>query len=159
MRGLSATLLLIALAVLSGPLLAKGDDSMKDKGKGDGKDKEKKEKEEKKDLKKELLLSLGKSVKGKDASAIAKHLRTSGKIKLKLKGVKKGDYRSKQALNVLKAWFKEITPTECKLSDHKGTHGKYTLKYKKGGKKVEATLKVFLEKEDKTWRIKGIEES
>ena len=156
MRGLSATLLLIALAVFSGPLLAKGDDAMKDKGKGDGKDKEKKEK---KDLKKELLLSLGKSVKGKDASAIAKHLRTSGKINLKLKGVKNGDYRSKQALNVLKAWFKEITPTECKLSDHKGTHGKYTLKYKKSGKKVEATLKVFLEKEDKTWRIKGIEES
>jgi hypothetical protein len=138
---------LIALIAAPAPLHAKGGGKKKDD-------------EKKKDPKKELLVAIGKSVKSSDASAIGKHFRTSGKIDLKLKGVKNGQYRSKQALGVLKDWFKAITPTECKLSDKSpSTYGKYKLKYKKSGKTVEATLKVYLEKEDKTWRIKGIEET
>jgi len=157
----SILLLLIALLLAPSPLLAKGG---KEKGDGDKKkqeeEKRKEEEKKKKDEKKKLLVAIGKSVKAADATAISKHFRTSGKIELKLKGVKNGQYRSKQALGVLKDWFKAITPTECKLKDDpKGSYGKFKLKYKKSGKKIEATLKVFLEKEGKTWRIKGIEES
>lgn len=154
MRLLSLLLLLAVFAAAPGPLLAKGEGGKKDDGK-----KKEEEKEKRKDAKKEFLVALGKSFKASDAAAIGKHFRTNGKIGLKLEGVKNGDYRGKQALNVLKEWFKGITPTEVKLSDHKGSHGKYGLKYKKSGKAVKATLKVFLEKEEKTWRIKGIEES
>ena len=149
-------LLLIALLASPPPLFAKGGKE-KDDGKKDKKENEEKQKQEEK---KKLLVAIGKSVKAADASAISKHFRTSGKVELKLEGVKNGQYRSKQALGVLKDWFKSLTPTECTLKDDpKSTYGKFKLKYKKSGKTIEATLKVYLEKEDKTWRIKGIEES
>jgi len=154
MKKTSLLFVLIACLLFPAPLMGKGD-GKKD---GDG-DKKEEEKKKKKDEKKEFLVAIGKSVKARDASAIAKHYRTTGKIELKLKGVKNGQYRSKQALGVLKDWFKTVSPTECTLKDHKGSYGKYKLKYKKSGKTIAATLKVHIEKEGKTWRIKGIEES
>jgi len=167
MRTALVLLVLLAVALSPAPLFAKGGGKKDDGGKKEApekdpekdKDKDKDKDEEKKDEKKEFLVSIGKSLKGEDADAIAKHFRSKGKVELKLSGVKDGKYRPKQALNVLKEYFKSIEPTECELKDHKGTYGKYKLKYKKLGKTIEATVKVHLEKEGTTWRITGIEES
>jgi hypothetical protein len=108
-----------------------------------------------------FLTGIGKSLKAKKHAEIAALFRPKGKIELKLKGQKDGDYRSKHAAGILKSWCEGMDPTSCELKDHKGSYGKFKLKYKirKNGKSVEATVKVHLEKEGKTWRIKGIVES
>ena len=113
------------------------------------------------DPKKKFLEGVGKSLLKADAAAIGAHFKKKGKIELKLRGIKDGKYREKQARSLLAAWVKKIEPKEVKLAEVGGSVGKFKVKYKvrADGKVLDVKIHVYLEKVGDSWLITGIVES
>ncbi len=113
------------------------------------------------DAKKEMLAKVGKLLKAGDASGISGYFRSKGKIELKLKGIKSGKYRDKQARALLTSYFKAIEPKEYTLKEVKGSYGKFKMKYRvrATGKTIEGKTYVYVERESGRWKITGIIES
>jgi len=135
------TILFILIVVMAAPALA-----------GSGK---------KKSKKKAMLETVGKLLKSGDSAGIAKYFRAKGKTELKLRRIKAGKYRDKQARSLLATYFKAIEPKSYTLKEVKDTYGKFAMEYrvKSTGKTIKGKTYVYVEKSDGKFRITGIVES
>ncbi|MHC4473426.1 MAG: DUF4783 domain-containing protein [Planctomycetota bacterium] len=173
---MKTALAVLALLLAAATVAAQEDPKEKPPGKEDPKKEDPKKEDPKKeappkkkdppkkkpdDPKKTFLLAVGKSFLKGDAAAIGAHFKKKGKIELKLKGIKDGKYREKQARSLLAAWLKKIEPKEMKLEEVGSSSGRFKAKYKvrADGKVVAGKVHVYLEKEGKSWLIVGIVES
>ena len=113
------------------------------------------------DPRKEFLKGVGSSFKSGNAEAIARYFPETRKVELRLRGVKAGRYRSRQARSLLTTYFGEtIQPIKYELKEVRGSMGKFTMEYRvrADGRRVKGTTCVYIEKADSGWLIVGIVE-
>ena len=110
---------------------------------------------------KSFLLGIGKALKAGDAGGISKHFPSRGKVELRLKRIKAGNYRNVQARALLKTYLNGIEPKSYELKQHDRLVGEFKMKYRvrSDGTTVEGTTHVYLQKEGGSWLIVGIVES